>query len=153
MAAMRETAEFPTGDETQGGTVSVTWQEGWRLGEFRTTLPGHPMRSLSGRAFLASTLFMGTALPFLRVGRCQRRMARSKILAFVVFGLGASASCSHEGVIDNGIGLVWAGECGIHRPCKEVEDAMCSFMAATLLQPRLEAGHPRRRRWLKPRAP
>jgi hypothetical protein len=48
-------------------------------------------------------------------------MARSKTLAFVIFGLSAGASCSHEGVIDNGLslGLMWAGECRIHRPCED----------------------------------
>jgi hypothetical protein len=76
------------------------------------------MRSLPGMAFLTSPLFLGTALP---LGRCRQRMARSKTLAFVIFGLSAGASCSHEGVIDNGLslGLMWAGECRIHRYCED----------------------------------
>jgi hypothetical protein len=80
------------------------------------------MRSPLGIVFLTSTLFPGAVLPFLRLGPWLQRMARSMALAFVIFGLGASASCSHEGVIDNGLslGLMWAGECRIHRPCKDI---------------------------------
>ena len=61
----------------------------------------------------------GSMLPFLRAGRWLQRMARAKTLGFVIFGLSA---CSHEGVIDNGLslGLMWADECRIHRPCKDV---------------------------------